>query len=397
MKGRTQRPGAGLADRDSTVRFQAIAGLSEVGNADRPACSCERRCVKEPDAREPGTCSAETLGTTGATRWRVPILAAIAGRRRPHRVRSAPRRSRRCRDPAIAGRSAPALALIYDPNAPAAAWWPPRCRAWPRGASAAQRAGVVPGSHRPPVRAAALLSLNVRKPLPADVQQAVLDRLDDHAPEVREAAMPGRRSPSACPRPVRASHGTCAADPSSPNAPRRSRPSAGCPIRGPFRFISLRFGSRPPAAAIGGVGPAGDSRSACPTARRGARDRPTFSDAAALTLERVLARFEPIREWRVIGPFPRTTPQVFLGERSIDFGSPARRLLRADRSRGRPVRPSRRPAALTSNDFKRRGQRRGRFGYDSSRLARSLRLRLCRGRLRPRGPGLMLARAPAER
>src|SRR5262249_34328044 len=44
-----------------------------------------------------------------------------------------------------------------------------------------------------------------------------------------------------------------------------------------------------------------------------------FSGPAALSLERVMARFEPIREWRAIGPFPRTTPQLFLGERSIDF------------------------------------------------------------------------------
>ena len=52
---------------------------------------------------------------------------------------------------------------------------------------------------------------------------------------------------------------------------------------------------------------------------------------AALALERVLARFEPIRNWRVIGPFPRTTPQIFLGERSIDFHRAATGAL------GRPV------------------------------------------------------------
>ncbi|MHB1558148.1 MAG: c-type cytochrome, partial [Isosphaeraceae bacterium] len=40
---------------------------------------------------------------------------------------------------------------------------------------------------------------------------------------------------------------------------------------------------------------------------------------AALSLERVLARFEPLPSWRVIGPFPRSSPQIFLGERTIDF------------------------------------------------------------------------------
>ena len=50
-----------------------------------------------------------------------------------------------------------------------------------------------------------------------------------------------------------------------------------------------------------------------------AQPRSPADAAVAASLERVLTRFEPIREWRVIGPFPRTTPQVFLGERTIDF------------------------------------------------------------------------------
>jgi putative heme-binding domain-containing protein len=48
----------------------------------------------------------------------------------------------------------------------------------------------------------------------------------------------------------------------------------------------------------------------------------TYAGPAGLALERVVARFEPIGQWRVIGPFPRTTPQVFLGARSIDFRKP---------------------------------------------------------------------------
>ena len=90
-----------------------------------------------------------------------------------------------------------------------------------------------------------------------------------------------------------------------------------------------------------------------------------FSGAAALSLERVLARFEPIREWRVIGPFPRTTPQVFLGERSIDFGRPhagaAGRSVswttrKADPSTGR----------VDLDDLKRGAGEEGSSGYDSS-------------------------------
>src|SRR5262249_39709609 len=41
----------------------------------------------------------------------------------------------------------------------------------------------------PEVRSAALLSLNVKKSLPVDIQTAVLDRLDDQVASVRQAAM----------------------------------------------------------------------------------------------------------------------------------------------------------------------------------------------------------------
>ncbi len=110
-----------------------------------------------------------------------------------------------------------------------------------------------------------------------------------------------------------------------------------------------------------------------------------FSGAAAASLERVLAQFEPIRAWRVIGPFPRTTPQVFLGERSIDFarrhaGAAGQAVSWATRHGGAvdwPGRP-RRPEARS------RGERRIRLR--NRRIARPLRLRLRRGGLRPRGP-----------
>ena len=42
--------------------------------------------------------------------------------------------------------------------------------------------------------------------------------------------------------------------------------------------------------------------------------------AGRSVLDRVLARFTPIASWNVIGPFPRVTPQVFIGKHSIDFG-----------------------------------------------------------------------------
>src|SRR5207249_6691598 len=44
-----------------------------------------------------------------------------------------------------------------------------------------------------------------------------------------------------------------------------------------------------------------------------------FEGPSALSLEHVLTRFKPVTNWRVIGPFPRTTAALFVGEPSIDF------------------------------------------------------------------------------
>jgi putative heme-binding domain-containing protein len=44
-----------------------------------------------------------------------------------------------------------------------------------------------------------------------------------------------------------------------------------------------------------------------------------FSGPSALAVERVLTTFRPILAWKTIGPFARTTAQVFISERSIDF------------------------------------------------------------------------------
>ncbi len=81
------------------------------------------------------------------------------------------------------------LAVLYDPNSPESLV----ARALPPLA----RDGVLPPndmaaffeSPRPLVRAAALMSVNVKKPLPAEIRKLVLARLDDPSAEVRQAAM----------------------------------------------------------------------------------------------------------------------------------------------------------------------------------------------------------------
>ena len=111
----------------------------------------------------------------------------------------------------------------------------------------------------------------------------------------------------------------------------------------------------------------------------------TLAEPATLSLERVLARFEPIRDWRVIGPFPRTTASVFVGERAIDFARSHTGALGAidlvgiapGRRDDRPCRPERLQAG---------GRRPGRVRLRRQRLARPGRLRVYRGRGRSSRP-----------
>ena len=130
------------------------------------------------------------------------------------------------------------LGMIYDPNAPASLV----AAALPEVASS----GLLPPydlasfleNKAPEVRAAALLSMNVKKALPPDLMQSVLARLEDSAPEVRRAAIMAvvafRMSdavPNCSPLPRSASRRI---------TKRRSRPCADCPIRGPARSTSRR-------------------------------------------------------------------------------------------------------------------------------------------------------------
>jgi putative heme-binding domain-containing protein len=346
----------GLADRDSTVRYQAIAGL---GQAAKPAAPLLRAALaREQDPRNQAAL-AETLGRSGDPAA-APILASLlCDARFPETVRLAAQGGLKgFRDPqSLRAR----LSVIYDPNAPASLV----ARALPELAGA----GFLPPndlapflqSRAPAIRSAALLSLNVKKSLPVELSQDVLERLDDADPQVREAAIAAAvalRLHEAVPRLV-----AIAGEPDSQD--RLSAMSALCRLPDP-RALSIYL------AAIQERDPR--FRRAGESALLAIRDRVreqlasrarsiAFSGPAALSRERVLARFEPIRDWRVIGPFPRAKPPIFMREPTIDF---ARRYPGAD---GQLLAWTARPADASSgrlelDDLTRRAGDGGRFGYD---------------------------------
>jgi putative heme-binding domain-containing protein len=82
-------------------------------------------------------------------------------------------------------------------------------------------------------------------------------------------------------------------------------------------------------------------------------------------VERILTRTDPVIAWKVIGPFPRTTAQLFVGERSIDFKQAH------DGAEGRGIGWVARNAEPNSgrvflDDFKAGAGDQGGFGYDAN-------------------------------
>jgi putative heme-binding domain-containing protein len=312
MKGVQAGLAVGLADPASAVRFQAIVGLAEVG---APASSLLRAAlVKEPDAINQALLT-ETLATL-ADPLAGPIFTTIVSDgTRADAVRSAAIQAlAKSADPqSLRAR----FALLYDPQATAHLV----ALALPDLA----RAGFLPANDlisflehsAPPVRAAALLSLNVKKSLPAELQQSVFDRLGDKEPSVREAALMAivaLQLRVAIPRLL-----AIAGDTRSPD--RTAAIEALCRMPDP-RAVTVYLAAiqdRNPRLRRAGEAALMAIRDQVRAQLDSALAAGTLDESASLTVERVLARFESVRDWRVIGPFPRTTPRVFVGEPTIDF------------------------------------------------------------------------------
>ncbi len=174
----------GLTDTDSLVRFQAITGISEAGKDAAP-----RLRAALPREVDP-TNQAVIIETLGALKdaYSLPLFVEILGD---------PRRDEPVRMASLAAlgqfRDAQSLrarlSLIYDEKAPpslVAAALPYIART---GFLPPNELGSFMESQAPEIRASALLSLNVKKALPPDLLQSVLDHVTDPNETVRQAAM----------------------------------------------------------------------------------------------------------------------------------------------------------------------------------------------------------------
>jgi putative heme-binding domain-containing protein len=350
----------GLSDRDRVVRRQAIAGIGQAGRVKAAQSFLRSAFVKEADP-DNQVLLAEILGSQQDTLSEPIMIAMLNDAGRSESVRLAALRALTSfADP----RSLRArFSLVYDPKSPAALVAP--------GLLDLAGAGFLPPNDiasflenpSPAVRTAALLSLNVKKSLPAEVQQAVLDRLDDQAGEVRRAAMLAvapLQFRAAIPRLLAVAH-----DALSPDRVLAIEVLCGLPdVRAVPVYLTAIQDRNP------GLRRAGESallaiRDEASNEIDQAARSGSISGPAALSLDRVRARFEPIQKWMVIGPFPRTTPPVFVGESAIDFrqahvGAEGRQIRwephTADPAAGR----------VLLDSFKRGAGDRGGFGYDQN-------------------------------
>ncbi|MBY0395721.1 MAG: HEAT repeat domain-containing protein, partial [Thermoleophilia bacterium] len=299
-----------LKDAAAPVRLGAIAGLVIVGG---PAIPTLREAVgREADPKNLAAL-AEGLGVLGDFPS-APLLGALAADpNRPEGVRLAALEGLgRLRGPqALNAR----LSVVYDEKASA--------RLVARALPPLGREGVLPPNdlmaflERPDatIRAAALLGMAGPRNLPSEVQVAILARLDDAEAEVRRAAatvVVTRKLREAVPRLLAAAETPDRRDLAVRALIALPDPRAVGIYLGALgdRDAELRQGAQDALLAIRDqVGPRLEDE-----ARSG-----RYGGPAAVALERVLTRFRPVTDWRVIGPFARTTAQVFVGESIIDF------------------------------------------------------------------------------
>ncbi|MDB5349990.1 MAG: putative heme-binding protein [Planctomycetota bacterium] len=345
-----------LGDADTSVRKAAIAGLAETGP---PAAAPFRaRLDAETDpANQAALASAlgqlhDPAATPTLARW-------LKDGARPLPVRSAALDALA----QIPGRPAAVarLGVLYDKTAP------PELLA--RALPALGQARIVPPNDlasflehtTPAVRVAAIASLSYRSPAPPEAKAAILARFADPAPEVRKTAVEAAgtlKIREAIPKLL----------PLVKNDATRSEATlALCALPDPRALpVYLEaIADRSPEVRRAGENALLAIRDLVGgDLEKGIREK-RFNNVAYEAVERVLTRFTPIPVWKVIGPFPRTTAQVFVGEKSIDFrrqhsGVEGRTIAWADRSAQEGT------GRLIVDDFKAGTGDKGGFGYDTN-------------------------------
>ncbi|WP_165249007.1 HEAT repeat domain-containing protein [Paludisphaera soli] len=301
----------GLKDADASVRYQAVFGLQSVGAPAAPMLRAALPTETDVDAQAALVEALGALNDATSTRLLLPI---VVDPKRPEAVRSAALDSLN----KLKGRDVvrARLTVLYEEDAPETLV----AKALP----ALARDGFLPPNdltgflhHASPlVRAAAVMSLNPSRPLPPDVKDVVLARLDDEDADVRRAAFLAAgplQLREAVPRLLEKAHLVQDGD-------RAAVLNALCAIPDP-RALSVYVAAADdpdPSLRLGAVRALLAIRDRVePELRRLLADEGR-SDGVKLALERVLARLEPVRGWSVLGPLGPQPPVLMTREGAVD-------------------------------------------------------------------------------
>ena len=302
-----------LHDEDPSVRRQAISGLVGVGERALPVL--RTGLEREPDPVNLA-CLARALGDLGDCAS-IPKLIRLLEPQRPNKVREAALESLIPFDDPAALTAR--LALAHDPTSPS----PLVARAI--GGSGRRgpipQAGLADFLRHPAatVRVAALESLATVDVSSPEIRRRILDRLlNDDTREVRLSAIGAVAALK-----VRESvPGLLELTGDETYRVAAIKALASMPDSRALPVYLEALAEHDPEARQAGeealralrnkVGPELESR-----LRSG-----EFTGPSALAVERILAQFQPVTEWKLIGPFPRNLPPMFTDPASIDFSRP---------------------------------------------------------------------------
>lgn len=347
---------AAADDSSPAVRLKAYAGLILVGGPAQP--TLRAALVKETEVQNLEIL-VQGLGVLGDFMAAQPLGVIVRDPGKTAEVRaSAIDALGQLRGPQAFNAR---LMLVYDPNAPAGLV----ARALP----SLGRDGLLPPNDlagflenpAPEVRVAALRGLVSKKELPAEVTHSLVARLADKDVTVRRAAaesIGALRVRDAIPRLLGA-----ALDESTraeASAALANMPDAQAL---PVFFACLR--DRNPQVRAAGERALLAIRDEVTVDLEKAAGSGQYDGPAAASLQRVMTRYRPVANWKVIGPFPRTTAGAFIGQKVIDFGKThtgAEGLTIAWSARqGNPE-----SGQVVIDDLKGGAGDRGGFGYDTN-------------------------------
>ncbi len=346
----------GLRDADPIVRRQAIGGLIGVGERASPLLRVELDRETDPINL---AATARALGSQGDVRAIPSLGKLLLDPARPVDVRIEALE-------ALASLNSPQalnarLSLAYDRKAPD--------ELVARALPALGRARVLPANdlagfldHKSAlVRASALRAFSTGKPLSGEIQAAFLARLDDPSDMVVKAAIEAvatHKLAVAVPRLVALAgeEGTRV---------EATRALSLLPDIRAFPVYVATLSDRDPALRKAGESALLAIRGRAAAELESLARAGKFVGPSATAVERILTRFEPLDDWRVIGPFPRTTARIFEDSSAIEFARTAVGVEgRTVAWQVRPGDPS--TGRVPLDDFKGGAGDKGGFGFDAS-------------------------------